>query len=438
PAPPRAYRCNALVADPAGGLWIGTDAHGLVRWDEAGFSSPIMPGGGAVWALAVEPAGRLWVGSYFDGVFAKHGSNWFHRGIEEGLINNRVYALAVARDGAVWIGTDRGVSRYVGDRFENFTTNHGFPAGAVRAIAQDASGDMWFGTVRTGLARWRHGRFELFTRADGLSRNSIRSLLADADGTLWIGTGGSGLSRWRDGHFVNFQVEDGLPDGLIVAIVDDGLGYLWFSSGQGIFRVARANLESFARRETMRLECTRYLKDDGLMSMQCSDGSPSGIRTSDGRLWFTSAKGLSVVNPRELRPNPVPPPVQIEEVLVDGKPQALPTATIPLTVPAGRRRLEIRYSGLSFTAPDRVRFKQRLEGFDNAWQDAGEQRAASFQGLRPGNYRFRVIAANNDGVWNHEGASLAFSVQPELWQTIWFRGLVLLGCLGAVAGVSWG
>lgn len=435
PDPP--YRCNALAANPAGGLWVGTAGQGLVQWNDGRFSAPIKLAGqtsDAFFAATVERSGRLWVGSYYAGVFSKDGERSFHWSVQEGLLDNRVYALAVARDGTLWVGTDKGVSRRADDRFENFTVREGLPAGTVRAIVQDAAGGMWFGFSAGGLARWRDGRFETFAHPSELGRNRVRCLRADDDGTVWIGTEEDGLLRWRAGQFKNFRVEDDFPRSQIAAIVDDGLGFLWLSTGHGVIRVARAQLEAFSRGDASRIEWTRYLKNDGLASVQCADGSEAAVRTSDGRLWFATQKGLSVVNPRELKLNTVPPPVLIEQVFIDGKTPELPAAAT-LIVPAGRRRLEIHYTGLSLTAPERVRFKQRLEGFDTEWQDVGEQRFATFQGLRPGNYRFHVTARNGDGVWNNDGASLAFIVQPELWQTAWFRGAVVLGLAAIVFGI---
>jgi signal transduction histidine kinase/ligand-binding sensor domain-containing protein len=436
-APLPSYRCTVLAENPTGGLWVGTDGRGLVEWKENKFSAPIrladLPPERPIWALVTEASGRLWIGSYAHGAFVKDDEKSVCYDTRNGLLNNRVMALAVTRDGAVWIGAATTLSRYADGTFEKFDQDNGLPRNAVRAITEDASGDLWIGTEGGGLARWRKGRFEVFTRAHGLLHNSIRCLHADADGSLWIGSQG-GLSRRRNNHFEHLRSENGLPDVYVISILDDGIGYLWLGLNRGVFRVARAQLDALGRGELTRVEGTHYLKGDGLASIQCSEGSRAAIRTRDGRLWFATTKGISVVDPRELRTNSVAPAVQIEEVLVDGEAQTTGGGEAAVSVPAGRRRLEIRYTALSFTAPERVRFKQRLDGFDEAWRDVGDQRATSFQGLRPGNYRFRVIAANNDGVWNNEGASLAFVVQPEVWRTAWFRA----GVLVALAGVGFG
>jgi len=254
-----------------------------------------------------------------------------------------------------------------------------------------------------------------------LPHKSVRALLAEADRSLWIGTV-RGFCLLRDGHITAFDAGKTLNEASIAVILDDELSHLWLGSNRGVFRVARAELEAVVRGEKKRVECAAYTRSDGLTSEECSAGQPAGLRTHDGRLWFATVQGLSVVDPRQVPTNTVPPPVVIEKVLVDGK-SAIPNPqSAILTVPAGRRRVEIRYTGLSFTAPERVRFKQPLEGFDEDWREVGEERVASFLGLPPGNYGFRVIAANNDGVWNNQGASLALVVQPGWWQTWWFRG----------------
>lgn len=186
------------------------------------------------------------------------------------------------------------------------------------------------------------------------------------------------------------------------------------------------------RGEQKRVECTAYGRRDGLASAQCSTGQPAGLRTPDGRLWFATVNGVSVVDPRRLQSNRLPPPVVIEEMFIDGKSATRDHRSGVISVPSGPRRVEIHYTGASLTAPERVRFKRRVEGFEDGWQDVGGERVATYSGLQPGRYRFRVIAANNDGVWNTEGAGLVFIVKPAFWQTWSFRTVLALLFGGAV------
>src|SRR5262249_27779639 len=174
-----------------------------------------------------------------------------------------------------------------------------------------------------GLNRLRNGHFEAFTRREGLPHLSVRALLPDPDGSVWIGTSG-GLALFRDDHITAFDGTDGLTDADIGLILDDQLGCLWLGSNRGVFQVARAELEAAVQKRVARVRVTLYGRGDGLPSVQVSVGQPAGLRAHDGRLWFATLRGLSVVDPRRLRENPMPPPVAIEEIKIDGKPAVIP------------------------------------------------------------------------------------------------------------------
>ena len=181
-----------------------------------------------------------------------------------------------------------------------------------------------------------------------------------------------------------------------------------------------------------------YGINDGLPTLECSEGLQSaGGKTADGRLWFPTAKGLVVVDPAGVRINPLPPPVRIEEMLVDDKKFADGNDAGPLKIPPGQHRIEFEYTGLSFVAPEKVRFKCRLKSFETEWADVGEKRVATYNYIPPGNYSFQVTACNNDGVWNETGASLKFEVLPYFWQTTWFHVLGGLATALAAGGVVW-
>jgi signal transduction histidine kinase len=176
-----------------------------------------------------------------------------------------------------------------------------------------------------------------------------------------------------------------------------------------------------------------------LPTLECSEGlQPAGCKTPDGRLWFPTSKGLVSIDPTNVRLNPLPPPVVIEEMQVDDKPFANEVpGGVPFKVSPGRHRFEFQYTGLSFIAPEKVRFKYRLKGFENDWVDAGTKRLAVYNYIAPGEYSFQVIACNNDGVWSEAGASLTFSVLPFFWQTSWFRVLALAALIMVSGGLVW-
>jgi signal transduction histidine kinase len=287
-----------------------------------------------------------------------------------------------------------------------------------------------------GLGSLKDGAVRQFRKRDGLSSDFVHCLLLETDGTLWIGTAGAGLNRYKDGRFAVIGMKEGLPDAVICHIEEDERGFFWMSSHGGILRVSKAELDHCADGDIGLINCLTYGQGDGLPTVECSGGlQPAGCRTADGRLWFPTTKGLVAVNPTDVKRNQLPPPVVIEEVLVDGEPMIAGGANgSPLRIPPGQQQFEFQYTGLSFTVPEKVRFKYRLEGLEPRWMDAGTKRTANYSYIPPGRYTFRVIACNNDGVWNESGGALAFTVLPHFWQTWWFRALAVLSAMTIVAG----
>jgi signal transduction histidine kinase len=226
---------------------------------------------------------------------------------------------------------------------------------------------------------------------------------------------------------------------VICHIADDGQGNFWMSSYGGIFRVSKDELNRCADGRLETVNCVVYGKADGLSTLECSGGfQPAGCRTPDGRLWFPTIKGLAVVDPASVKINPFPPPVLIQEVTVDDQPVSMPGpgAAAKLRIQPGKHRFEFRYTGLSLVAPEKVRFKYRLDGLESEWVDVDTRRVAYYSYLKPGDYTFRVTACNNDGVWSEQGAALAFTVQPWFWQTWWFASGAVLAGIGAVGGAA--
>ena len=226
----------------------------------------------------------------------------------------------------------------------------------------------------------------------------------------------------RGGRVIFFPASAGLPE-VILSIIEDGRGDLWLGSTTGIYRVSRSELEAFAGHRLAQLTVAAYGVADGMLINECSSGHPAAVRTPDGALWFATLRGISVTNPEHAEENRLAPLVAIENVTIDDQPAA---AAGLVRVEPTHTRLSFHYAGLSFVAPSRVRYRYRLEGFDPDWVDAGARRVAYYTNVPPGRYTFRVLAANNDGVWNNTGAALAIRVLPHTWQTWWFRSLCVL------------
>ncbi len=257
-----------------------------------------------------------------------------------------------------------------------------------------------------------------------MASNRVRSIYEDERGTLWIGTYDGGLSRFRDGKFTNYTIENGLFNNGVFQIFEDEKGNFWISCNKGIYRVAKQELEDYASGKITKINSVAYGKTDGMPSTEANGGrQPAGIKTSDGKFWFPTQDGVAIVDPREVSYNPQPPPVQIENVLIDRKTIDFQDG---ISLQANENNLEIRYTGISFIKPEQVKFRYRIEGLGENWMDVRNIREVYFPSLPAGEYTFHVIAANSDGVWNEEGAKLKIFVNAPFWKKSWFIALATL------------
>jgi signal transduction histidine kinase/ligand-binding sensor domain-containing protein len=438
---------RSVTQDRAGNVWLATVNN--VDWfppGSSGHAENRRTGIMLPWTIYGGHDGAIWVGTYAEGLWCGSGQigTWFRESGRPKSMGPVMNAIFEDRDGQIHLGTPQGIYS-----IENGCLSRGkipgVPEMDVRAFAENSSGELYVGLNGGGLLRHSKDRWEQFTRRDGLADDHIWSLFTDADDQIWIGTCGRGLSLFKSGKFHNFSTTTGgsvlepeLPN-VINTILEDDLGQLWLGSNQGLYRVNRRQLSDLAAGRGNFADVTRYDRADGMGSSQCTgDTQPTSCKTRDGKLWFATMKGVTVVDPHMLPFNSRPPPVVIESVLVDDKPRPVVGGTPagePLSVAAGVHRLEFHYAGLSFTAPDKVRFRYRLEGFDNNWNNVGSRRVAYYTKVPPGSYRFKVLACNNDNVWNETGASLALLIVPLFWQRTWFQTLSVLAAATALLGV---
>ncbi len=433
-----------VCEDAEGAIWASTYGGGLNRWADGKISIfNFGPDGSPGYVFTVFPdrAGRLWVGTRDSGIFIREAGQ-FRQLIPTNEIPLPVRAIFQDREGTVWLGSGAGVFRWQAGKLKSFAAINDLAQADVRGFAEDAEGALWICTHGDGLHRFKSGQHTAFHTADGLPNEFVRSLFADSDGTVWIGMYGGGLLRWKNGKLAHAAPQKDLPDDVICHFEDDGAGQLWVSTHHGLFRVAKSDLNAFADGRTNTVSCIVYGKSDGLPAMEFSGGiQPAGWRARDGRLWFATDNGLVSLQPAAVTVNPLLPPVAVESLLVDGelfassvdKGKNIQDLRQKLTIPAGRTQFEFHFTALSYTAPDNVRFQYRLEGLQKDWQDAGMNRVATYNYLPPGEYKFHVRAANNDGKWNETGATAAFVLLPHFWQRWWFRAAVAL----LVIGLAW-
>lgn len=476
-APPDLWQHRPILSvSPAhgGGLWVGTEGAGIYKLDGSGFTrleitntptakyarTAVEDRCGRLWVgtevherlmsglLVQDPLGRLSAGPRGGGLLLGENDRLrpFTNAEPHQMMPSLFFAIYEDHVGNLWMGSQDGLWRLQQDQWTRLGTELYRPE--VRCITETPDGALWIGMRGGGIARYQDGKFQQFLRAQGLPYEYAWALLGDADGSVWIGTPGAGLLRWRNGRFDSFTTQQGLPSDFICSILDDTCGHLWFGSYAGVFNVAKTDLEKCATGASTSVNCLALGASDGLASLEMAGGNqPSACRTDDGRLWFATSGGLAMVDPARVRTNAIPPPVWLEEIFVNDKPfgssslalrrlgkggSSSSSSPVSIRLPPGSGQIELHYTALSFCEPQRVRFRYQLDKVDPHWVDVGNRRFANYSHLAPGQYRFHVIACNNDGVWNSDGATLALTVLPFFWQTWWFAPLCWFGGASAL------
>ena len=464
---------SSVFEDREGNIWIGTD-RGIERWRDPVFTSYSTPQGlpsSPIGPVYVDDRGRAWFaptrGGLFwtddgvvgrvteagldrDIVYSIAGSNddvWVgtqRGGITrlrratngwsvsrfseaEGLPQNSVYAVALARDGALWAGTlSAGASRIVNGAVTTFTTANGLASNTITSIAEGLDGTIWFGTPG-GLSAYARGAWRTYTTRDGLPSNDVNTVFAGPRGILWAGTT-DGLAFVQDGRL---QVCRGMPASLrgsILGLAMDQSGALWLNT---IDRVFRVDLEPLRPCEADERRVREYGVADGLLAVDSVKRHRTLTTDSRGRVWLALSRGISVADPGRADARELPALTHVESMTADGGPVDLTGA---IEIPAGRRRIAFTYTGLSLSVPERVRYRYRLDGFDDDWSESTSDRQAVYTNLGHGQYRFRVLASTGDGLWNGSEAALAFEIRPMLWQT---RGFQAFAVASGIA-IAWG
>jgi signal transduction histidine kinase/ligand-binding sensor domain-containing protein len=453
----------SLFEDREGSIWVGT-YDGLDRFRELAVPTiSVKQGLSNVPTRGVLAAkdGSVWLASGGDLNRSQNGQI-----ITFGLRNGKrsgVAAQSLFQDsrGRVWVSTPLEFGHLENDRF---IPVKGLPAGTVNGIAEDTAGDLWIaneaeglfqissgnvvqqipwarlgyrdaagplaadpvrgglwlGLYEGGLAYFSDGQIRAsYSLADGLGEGYVSGLRLDQNGTLWAATEG-GLSRLKDGRIATLRTSNGLPCNGVYSTVEDDAHALWVNTTCGLVRIVRPELDAWLAQPNRAIQVTLFDNSDGVrVSANFFGGlGPPVTKTSDGKLWFRSVEGVDVVDPQHLAFNNIPPPVHIEQLIAD---RTTYDTSSPVSLPPLVRELEIDYTALSLLAPEKNRFRIKLEGWDHDWQDMGNRRQVFYSNLAPRSYRFRVVAANNSGVWNETGASFDFAIAPAYYQTTWFR-----------------
>jgi signal transduction histidine kinase/ligand-binding sensor domain-containing protein len=431
---------TSVVAGADGTIWMATQ-DGLTRWKD-GQATIFRKADGlpddVLQSLFQDDQGRIWV-------FTGRGLAYFkdNRSIAvNGVPSTEVYSITGDKAGNLWLSGNQGLSHLRDGRLvEHFPWSAlGRHQQAKVMVFDGERGGVW-------LSFWNDGGVEYFkdgqvrasyTAADGLGKGHVPGLRLDHDGALWAATEDGGLSRIKDGHIATMTTRNGLPCNTIHWSIEDNDLSLWLYTACGLVRIVRSELAGWIADPTRTIDTTTFDAADGVKLHSISPNSfgPPFAKAPDGKLWFLMGEGLATVDPHHLAFNKLPPPVHIEQIIADHTTywQNLPGATASrVHLPARTRDLQIDYTSLSLTSPEKVHFKYKLEGQDSDWREVINDREVQYSNLRPGPYRFRVVAANNSGVWNEQGDALEFSVLPAYYQTNWFRAL----CATAFMALLW-
>jgi ligand-binding sensor domain-containing protein/signal transduction histidine kinase len=460
----------SLFEDREQNLWGGTDTAGLHILRQQKFHTLPQLSGDAITAITQTSDRVVWLGSRGEGLFRYENGKAGRLSIKDGLLSDIILTLAPGRDGSLWIGTPDGLNHLQNRKITAYTSADGLPDDFIRSLFLDTDGTLWVGT-RRGLAHWQNDRFTvlshedglksdligamlrsnsnsnsndlwvgtldglarihdgkltLFTKVEGLSGDVITSLFEDAKHTLWVGTKDNGLSRSSADGFVPVSAQ-AVPRE-IDAIVQDSQGYLWLASNHGIVRVLASELMA-CDASACNPHVSIYGPSDGMPAEETSSsGHPGAWRMVNGDIWFATRKGVAIVTPTDLVENHTPPPVVVERFTVDDV--ELKVTATEISIPPGHGRYAFEYAALSYFSPSRVRYRYMLEGFDKQWTLAGTRRNAYYTNLPPRHYRFRVQAANEDGLWSEPGAEVAFVIKPPFYRTLWFFVLAALLLIG--------
>lgn len=489
---------RSLCTDREGNLWVGTRTGGLNRLSRRkllSFGAAQGLTNDFTRAVAETADGVLHVGTHGGGL-NQGGAGGFRPAPEElpGLRYAFVDSVLAVPDGSLWYGARRGLFRSKDGKVLNCFTNEPWlgPA-AVTALCDDRQGGIWAGTSESRLVHFKDGRFTEFPQrmargpitalaqqkdgflwvgseaggikgapmnggpvislTNGILSHAIRTLHLDGDGTLWIGTKGGGLSRWRGGQMHTFTTHQGLGADTVSQIVESDDGDLWLGCSRGILRLRKSDFDDLISGKITLLNPRSFGLNEGMPVEECSSGfCPAGLKTKSGQLCFSTVKGLVFLDPRRLEADAPPPAALLEDVRINGQVIRMPaskpdtalddapagTVVPEMNIPPGGRDVEFDYTAINFAAPEKIRFRYRLEGLDAKWIEAGGRRTAYYHALPVGDYVFQVMSASASSPWSQPVSLVRITVQPLLWNTPWFQvfaGFVLIAGLTAAVRV---
>lgn len=430
---------RAIYEDDSGNLWIGTNS-GLNLFKDEEFISF----GGKylseipIFSIVKDKKKNLWVaavGKY--GLFRFRNNHCTIYSKKNGLYSSVITAIYLDRKDNIWIGSfGGGLYLFKNDKFIHYSTKDGLYSDIIYYILEDHRGNLWVSTG-IGLNCIRDEKILPYSTEETLSDEVVLFMHEDAENNLWLATNSGGLKRIKENRLQKYSTEDGLFSDKVFSILEDDKGNLWMGCGKGIFCISKKDLDEFDSGKIKKISVKAYNESDGMKTRECFGASPQvAWKTRDGKLWFATLRGLTMIDPENIRINNYPPDVYINKILVNGESYS-PKQEAELA--SGVRNLAFSYNALSFTAPDGVKFRYKLEGYDKEWNEIGNprERTAYYKALSPGRYCFRVMAANKDNIWSENIADFEFFIKPHFYQTYLFYAFCLFTLFLSGLGLLW-
>ena len=412
--------------------WVGTE-NGMSAFRNNKFRNYYYPQNAlrnTVKDFLKDSQGNLWAATY-DGLY-KYRSGWNKKYcVEDGLSSNSVRCLLQDQKGRLWIGTSDGVNIIDEGKIETLTTENGLLNTHILALMQDHGGNIWIGTNGGGLSLYKNGKISNFTEENGLLANVVFNIYQDQKGTLWLATS-KGICSYDGTVFTFYDGINELIKKSVFQILEDKKQKMWLTTAKGVFVISKFDLQNAGHEKAAIIDKVKlYDKSYGLRTNSIT-GSSRTLVDQQGKFWLPTLKGIAVIDPNNIPVNEIPPKVSIEKLVVDGLETALQNVVV---IEPGKRNIEFHYTGLNYTASEKIKFKFKLEGLDKYWVNAGQRRVAYYHNIPPGIYTFKVKAANDDGIWNEKYANLEIVQETYFYKTQWFYGLVglfvfALGVLG--------
>ncbi len=422
---------NAIYEEGDNAYLVGTD-NGLSRFQDGKFESIFANGNelnNRVKDFLKGRNGNVWVATY-GGLFKLNGKMEKKYDEENGLVSNAIKCLYQDSQDRIWVGTANGISIIDGDTLTKIDQDDGLLNNYVLSITEDNNQRIWIGTNGGGVSIFNQGEITNHNSTTGLSAKVVFDVYVDIEGLIWLSTR-DGIISFDGQNFKSYDHFNKIINKSVFQVLEDKKGNMWFTSPKGIFVVEKKNLlDDKVKKEELIDYVKLYDKSYGLRTNSITGGSKA-LLDSQGKFWFPTLKGVSVIDPNNIQENQVPPKIAIEALVVNG-------ISVPLMnkieIDPGERNIELHYTGLNYVAPEKLKFKFKLENLDKEWVNAGHRRIAYYHNIPPGNYLFKVKAANEDGVWNDAYASIEITQNAHFYKSKWFYGLIglLLLALGVL------